>query len=470
MKTRRLAALMALVFLGALANAAPKAAAPARPDVRRLNDSKQGLRAQALASAKVLEILDKGTPLLVLETGASRVTVDGRSGNWLKVRSALDQEGYLHSSYLDKASAAWFLASDFPSPELYSDYLHLALRRGERVKATGDYESVEAGDLGWYVSWSEEEPYFQVVWDRDLDATPLDSAIDPELPRILEDRIYFVYADILAAAGTAATADFPALALDWAESRMEEFDVGAVITLGAHLLTDPSDEESLNWNEEMAQYIGQTATITEVGEYDSWDRPCVRVDIDGGDWQWRIENMRLGDTSEGGDYSEGDEYYSDSGLAVFGEETYGRIAVGSIVLLGRHDAVNEETNWNEAMDQYVGTKVKVTELDGSDDSGSLGVRVDGNSYFWRVRNMTLVGHGEAGSYGFAVGDRVILGSHREVSGDSNWSEDMEEYVGQEATITELLGYEDGDAHCYLVAVDIDGGEWVWRVENMTPAP
>jgi hypothetical protein len=42
---------------------------------------------------------------------------------------------------------------------------------------------------------------------------------------------------------------------------------------------------------------------------------------------------------------------------------------------------------------------------------------------------------------------------------------MLEYVGQEAFVTELR--ETDGAGCPIVHVDIDGGEWVWRIRDMT---
>ena len=90
-----------------------------------------------------------------------------------------------------------------------------------------------------------------------------------------------------------------------------------------------------------------------------------------------------------------------------------------------------------------------------------------NDYVWRVRNLTLKGRGEAGSYGYQIGDRVVIGAHRYIDEDNNWADEMAEYVGEEATITSLEG-TDG-TNSYLVHVDIDEGDWYWRVETMTPA-
>jgi hypothetical protein len=121
------------------------------------------------------------------------------------------------------------------------------------------------------------------------------------------------------------------------------------------------------------------------------------------------------------------------------------------------------------MDQFVGKASKVTELCGADNAGFLCVQVEGNDWYWRVRNLALVNVGEPGSYGFAVGDAVILGKHRDVGGETNWADDMDEYVGMRAKITELVGTEGDGADCFTVRVDVDGGEWVWRAESLKPA-
>eukprot|EP00727_Mastigamoeba_balamuthi_P011952 m51a1_g738 hypothetical protein (278) ;mRNA; r:492307-493669 len=73
---------------------------------------------------------------------------------------------------------------------------------------------------------------------------------------------------------------------------------------------------------------------------------------------------------------------------------YGRIRIGSQVLLLRHRAVKNDENWNSSMDKYVGKMGTVNRLSGIDSSGSPGVRVnvDGKDtgFFFRVRDVRLV--------------------------------------------------------------------------------
>ncbi len=468
MGTRRMFRSLGLAFalfaLGSSAAAAPLS----RADIRKLNDDNVRLRDAASVTGAVLGSYDKGEAFEVLEAGARTERIDGKSGTWLKVRNIDGAQGFVFSSFLDRAAAGFFKAKDFPSDDLYGRYLHLSLRRGERVLAIDDYEKVKSGALGWYSSYSDGEPPFLVVWDEDLDATPSDEAIVAALPRILEDRIYFVNANILEIAGSPELADFSELALGWTLEREAEFAVGATVSLGRHLQVS-AYADSDNWSESMAEYVGKDAIITERAGEDSDGRPVARIDLDDGNFVWRIENMRLQaaaiEAAAMESASSNEEIEATDAEAI---EHYGMIKAGSLVILGRHDEVDGSSNWNDEMGAFVGRATRVTELAGTDDSGCLGVRVEGNAFFWRVRNLAMKGRGEAGGYGFVVGDRIILGRHREINGESNWADEMEEYLGLEATITDLVGVERGDAACYLATVDIDGGQWSWRVENMEP--
>jgi hypothetical protein len=64
-----------------------------------------------------------------------------------------------------------------------------------------------------------------------------------------------------------------------------------------------------------------------------------------------------------------------------------------------------------------------------------------------------------------IGVQVILGRHDSINGSDNWNETMEQYVDQLAIVTALDG-TDGSG-CPTVYVDIDNGNWVWRIRNMT---
>jgi len=73
---------------------------------------------------------------------------------------------------------------------------------------------------------------------------------------------------------------------------------------------------------------------------------------------------------------------------------------------------------------------------------------------------------EGADYGpVGVGTTVILGEHRAVSGEANWAAEMAAYVGQEAVVTRLSGVD--PSGCPGVRVDVDGGEWFWRLRDLT---
>ncbi len=251
----------------------------------------------------------------------------------------------------------------------------------------------------------------------------------------------------------------------------EAFPVGSRVILGRHLQLDPEDEESAYWAEEMDDYVGREARITEHAGLCPWGEPTARVDLDDGDYYWRLSDMEL--LEEGPGYREDDEEdfedYEDYRDGEYGEDSAGMIREGLKVVLGRHDEVNGDANWVDEMEEFVGLETTVREILGTDSQGFLVVSVEGNDWSWRIRNLAVQGRGEAGSYGFQVGDLVVLRRHRSVDGNQNWNPSMDEFVGKKAKITELVGTGGDVAGCFLVRVDLDNGEWVWRVESLTPA-
>ena len=63
-----------------------------------------------------------------------------------------------------------------------------------------------------------------------------------------------------------------------------------------------------------------------------------------------------------------------------------------------------------------------------------------------------------------VGVSVILGIHkRETVYGTDWDSAMDKYIGREAVIRRTRYIADGCLACY---VDVDGGEFYWRVEDM----
>lgn len=73
---------------------------------------------------------------------------------------------------------------------------------------------------------------------------------------------------------------------------------------------------------------------------------------------------------------------------------YGKIRVGSTLLLLKHREVNGAANWNTSMEKYVGKAAVVTRLSGVDSQGCPGVRVtvEGKpvQYFFRIRDTRIL--------------------------------------------------------------------------------
>jgi hypothetical protein len=73
-----------------------------------------------------------------------------------------------------------------------------------------------------------------------------------------------------------------------------------------------------------------------------------------------------------------------------------------------------------------------------------------------------------------LGTPVVLGRHRAVSPpdgtmpdvvrDEGWVPAMDEFVGRHAVVTALWSVD--AAGCSVVAVDVDGGHWLWRVRDL----
>lgn len=472
MSLRSGAAAFVLLVLGAsLAFAAPTEPTGAVSETAALYSS-------ASVQSKQIATLSPGAAFRVLETAARDETVGGKKGRWLRVSTPDGKEGWFHGGSA-VVRADYLLAADFPDADAYGAYLSWALRKGERVRAAQDYEKVVRGDMGWYYSMDEGDPPILVVWDRDVDANPWVEALPEDFPRILSGRVYFVYPSTVEVASGAEMADFEALARSWRETASPQtlFPAGSRVILGEHAAALKDDPDSKNWDPGMAEYVGSEAVVTDHQGSDAWDRPVVTVDVDGGEYSWRVENLELVERMaiEYEDYEYGDDEYSDEGgyeedyEEDYGADFPGLVREGERVILGRHDERNGGDNWTEEMDAFVGTEATVTEILGTDPQGFLVVAVEENSWSWRIRSLTVKGRGEAGSYGYRAGDRVVLDRHRSVDGNENWNPAMDEFVGQTATILELVGARGDAAGCFLVRVDADKGKWVWRVESLTSA-
>ncbi len=242
-----------------------------------------------------------------------------------------------------------------------------------------------------------------------------------------------------------------------------------------------------NWAPEMGRFVGMTAQVTTLGGVDNVGCPVVRVNVDGGQFYWRIRDMRW----LGGGMAmvpQGDPIPRYCGMRAE-SASFGAIQPGSTVVLGAHTfaGAGDDLNWAEEMRRWVGMQAVITSLDRVDNYGCPVVRVtaDGGQYYWRIRDMQLAGMAMAPpppqvvqiptwcgmaagaeQYGpLRPGSWIVLGMHTGDVGDPNWATDMGRWVGQQTSITSLAGV---DAQgCPTVRVAVDGGQFAWRIRNMT---
>jgi hypothetical protein len=304
-----------------------------------------------------------------------------------------------------------------------------------------------------------------------------------------------------------------------ADATFRDLQVGATVTLQRHRWV----RGEANWRDEMTRYVGRAARVTRLSGVDAQGCPGVRVDVDGGQYFWRVRDLGIGtgrQAGQGSSTAPATSGFPQECRMAEGRERYGAAVPGAQVVLGRHRAVDGDTNWSEEMASYVGRTARVVGPAGVDGSGCPGVRVDidEGSWFWRIRDLRPVGGGAAGDLasltlvpsagvttdhgrpavstlgggaglfgaggtpgpqacgltdqsvqweGLAVGVEVVLGRHRSVNGDDNWDAQMEQFVGRSGRITELVGVD--DQGCPLVHVDADNGQWFWRARDLVIA-
>lgn len=277
--------------------------------------------------------------------------------------------------------------------------------------------------------------------------------------------------------------------------------VGALVVLQRHRFVggDP------NWDDRMARHVGRPSRVTRLSGVDDQGCPGVRVEVDGGRWFWRVRDISVGARHPRRRFPRRRvAVLPDACGLPLGRADYGPITVGRMVVLGRHRPVRDDAAWAETMTAYVGRTARVVELSGTDAMGCAVVRVDGDGrqHLWRVRDLALangetVGYrpGLASDHGrphdgvtgrppadprlpqtcghtdddaryapLEVGSAVIVERHRPYEGRTNWSADMDVYVGLEARVVELTGVD--DQGCPGVRLDIDQARWFWRLRDL----
>lgn len=246
--------------------------------------------------------------------------------------------------------------------------------------------------------------------------------------------------------------------------------VGSTVQLGMHT---PWQGDA-NWTAEMNRWVGATAVVVRINGVDAAGCPTVRVNVDGGQFSWRIRDMRL----LSGPAPTGDPIPRFCGMRAPTVQ-FGAIQPGVTVILGAHTFAGpgDDLNWAAEMSRWAGTQAVVTSLAGTDTYGCPVVRVsvDGGQFAWRIRDMQIVPTAipmHCGMVAGAVqygpirpGSLVILGAHTADVGDPNWAGEMSRWVGMQTIVTSLSGV-DGQG-CPTVRVAADGGRFAWRIRNMT---
>lgn len=235
-------------------------------------------------------------------------------------------------------------------------------------------------------------------------------------------------------------------------------------------------EGEANWIEEMMDHVGHEAEVTELGGVDDAGCPVFHIDVDRGEWAWRVRDVSLLRPALPQACPEKSPTKGQRALNV-----------GATVKLGHHRPVRGERGWHTSMERYVGHYARVTALGPTDDQGCPVVRVDidGGARPWRVRDLVLFERGRtstssqesdpipqdcgqrAGLVNYGAihqGVRVTLGRHRSVDGELNWSEGMEGHVGVVTTVTTLSGID--TEGCPGVRVEADDSEHFWRVRDL----
>lgn len=153
--------------------------------------------------------------------------------------------------------------------------------------------------------------------------------------------------------------------------------LGTRVRIGRHRAVEGDD----NWASGMQPYVGREALITRLGDVDDVGCTMVGLDVDGGDWTWRLRDLTLLPARPSTPQT------CRPGAAA----DFGRVGVGSEVTLGRHRTTGGADNWSRGMDAYVGQRTRVRSLEGADGEGCALVSVDADdgAFVWRVRDLTL---------------------------------------------------------------------------------
>ncbi|MCC7542783.1 MAG: hypothetical protein IT379_41590 [Deltaproteobacteria bacterium] len=217
----------------------------------------------------------------------------------------------------------------------------------------------------------------------------------------------------------------------WAVPLLGEggIQVGDRVMLCRHQVVPSPDP---NWADgAMDQYVGKIATVQTFSGADPNGFQCARVDLDSGQFCWRVATL----------------------------VKVRPVGPGDVVVITRHDPINGDANWTPAMDPFVGRIARVTEHVGRDPQGAdvVHVDVDSSAHVWRVRNLVKL---DAAAGEPPVGAWVLLTHHNAVGGQENWTPQMDRYVLAQTQVASAGGTDQqGELG---VRVQADSGQFFWR--------
>eukprot|EP00727_Mastigamoeba_balamuthi_P002479 m51a1_g12228 hypothetical protein (426) ;mRNA; r:72166-73443 len=294
-------------------------------------------------------------------------------------------------------------------------------------------------------------------------------AYTPPAPGSLQERTIIAYAARLATAARKRSPVPSAPPVPARAAAAAPVDYGGV-RLGDQVLVcrHRAVDGEANWRPSMDQYIGRVGRVIAMWGADAQGCAGVHLEFDGADsnFFFRARDLKPIAPPAAGDGS-----------------VVSAIGVGTLVYLGRHRAVDGDANWSEAMNAFVGRLAVVVKMCGPDPKGCPGaqVEVDGRDtgFFFRLRDMKLCPEFPPQGWGMTmrtaqygpvrVGSLVVIGRHRPVDGDANWSDSMEMYVGRLARVVRLCGV-DGKG-CPGVRIEFDGRDpgFFFRTRDMQMA-
>jgi len=211
-----------------------------------------------------------------------------------------------------------------------------------------------------------------------------------------------------------------------------------------------------NWVSGMNPYDGLQGVVCQFCGVDNSGCPCVKCTFNGSTctYAFRIRDLTLVlDNSNSNSNSSSFTLYNlpqeigRSGNA----SDFGPLRVGSRVIIHKHRSIGGKDNWLSEMDLFVGREGVVCQLSGVDACGCPCAKCTFNGtqarFSFRIRDMTLIDGSplpnfynlpqgthmprERESFGpLKEGMRVLIHRHREVDGEDNWAEGMNEYVGR----------------------------------------